>query len=58
MSDAVHVTEVDLRTGPGAAPQLEYRWVCSCGSAGAWKTRAFQARNGGERHVAMLERSR
>ncbi len=34
-----------------------HRWRCSCGAPpGDWKTRAFQARLGGTKHVAHAER--
>lgn len=34
-----------------------YRWLCSCGKAGNWNRVARAARNGGQRHVAAMERS-
>lgn len=35
-------------------PTLYHRWRCSCGAPpGDWKTRAFQARQGASKHVAI-----
>jgi hypothetical protein len=52
-------TEVHLLHG-----QFRYRWECSCGDRGPWKTArnkghakaARSARNGGARHVAAMEK--
>lgn len=61
---------VDIQTQVGvddqgvATAQVRYRWRCSCGDVGNWHERpgpskaARRARNGGARHVAMLERGK
>lgn len=46
---------------------FRYRWRCSCGARGQWQTgsddsghhaeSARRARNGGQRHVAAMERA-
>jgi hypothetical protein len=35
-----------------------FQWRCSCEASGPWRERARQARNGGARHVAKMERGR
>ena len=42
----------------GGATLGNYRWRCSCGKTGLWQSRAWSARTGGQRHVAMMERSK
>lgn len=58
-----HAVTVDTETVPVMVYSVNtsgyrYRWRCTCGSVGEWKLKAHSARNGGARHVAMMERSR
>lgn len=56
--------QADAATGEPTGG-FRYRWACSCGRVGPWKsggsgsgggTAARRARTGGERHVAAMER--
>lgn len=57
--------QADAKTGEPTGA-LRYRWACSCGGSGPWRTggrgigrhgrAARSARRGGERHVAAMER--
>lgn len=45
------------RTARDPVVQAMYRWRCSCGDKGKlWRREIRNARNGGERHVAAMER--
>ena len=53
-----HVVVIDTAR---AEPLDRHRWHCSCGALGMWRYGdhgARVARNGGVRHVAMLERGK
>lgn len=52
-----HAITIDTLVAP--VPPDRYRWRCSCRRVGKrWTSSIRRARNGGARHVAMLERGR
>lgn len=53
-----HVVEIDTQHSWDGDRMLptRYRWRCSCGQTGAWKTSARWARAGGEQHRAKMEK--
>ena len=47
--------DVDLRPSTATA-DTQYRWQCSCREHGEYTRNVRSARNGGQRHVAAMER--
>ena len=63
----MHAVEIEQPASAAStvSPLLWYRWRCSCGQVGPWRTAskasgavraARSARTGGRQHVAAMER--
>lgn len=62
-----HAIAIHTQVAADATGAMRYRWRCSCGRDGSWRTArhggspaiaARSARNGGARHVAAMGRGR
>ena len=52
-----HTVTLDIDLGPSTAQMdTRYRWQCTCREHGEYTRNARAARNGGQRHVAAMER--